>query len=122
MSIEEWKDESNAIPPGEITLPSKEEIEKRNGAMIESQAAAIAIMQDLQEQRKAFKERLDKEEIAIQPGEFIIKPVYFLRELEVFFVVIPIKRKLNRYSKKYIKKLVIKSKNLGEATDLNKEQ
>lgn len=47
MSIEEWIDESNAIPPGEITLPSKEEIEKRTEAMTEGQAKAIAIMQDL---------------------------------------------------------------------------
>ena len=121
MSVEEWVDEGNAIPPGGITLPSKEEIEKRNEAMTDSQAAAIAIMQDLTEKRKAFKGRLDKEEITIQPGEFIVKPVFFLRELEFYIKVIPIKRKLNRYSKKYIKKLCIKSRNLGEATDLNKE-
>ena len=123
MSVEEWIDESNAIPPGEITLPSKEEIEKRIEVMTESQAAAIAIMQDLTEKRKAFKERLtvgpDVEEL--KPGEFLIKPVFFLRELEFCIKVIPIKRKLNRYSKQYIKKLIIKSRNLGEATDLNKE-
>lgn len=122
MSIEEWKDESNAIPPGEITLPSKEEIEKRTEAMTEGQATAIAIMQDLQEKRRAFKERLDSEEITIQPGEFIVKPVFFLRELEFYIRVTPIKRKLNRYSKKYIKKIAIKSRNLGEATYLNKER
>ena len=121
MGVEEWKDESNAIPPGGITLPSKEEIEKRNEAMTESQAAAIATMQDLTEKRKAFQKRLDKEEITIQPGEFIVKPVFFLRELEFYIRVVPIKRKWNRYSKKYIKKIAIKSKNLGEATDLNKE-
>lgn len=121
MSIEEWKDESNAIPAGEITLPSKEEIEKRTEAMTEGQAAAIAIMQDLQEKRRAFKERLDKEDITIQPGEFIVKPVFYHRSMEFFIRVTPIKRKLNRYSKKYIKKIAIKSKNLGEATDLNKE-
>ena len=124
MSVEEWKDESNAIPPGEITLPSKEEIEKHTEAMTEGQAAAIAIMQDLQEKRRAFQKRLDKEdkeEITIQPGEFIVKPVFFLRELEFYIRVVPIKRKLNRYSKKYIKKLAIRSRNLGEATDLNKE-
>ena len=123
MSIEEWIDESNAIPAGEITLPSKEEIEKRNEAMTESQAAAIAIMQDLTEKRKAFKERLtvgpDVEEL--KPGEFIVKPVFFLRELEFCIKVIPIKRKLNRYSKQYIKKIAIKVSDLGEATDLNKE-
>lgn len=85
MSVEEWKDESNAIPPGEVTLPSKEEI-------------------------------------TIQPGEFIVKPVFFLRELEFYIRVVPIKRKWIRYSKKYIKKIAIKSRNLGEATDLNKEQ
>lgn len=123
MSVEEWIDESNTIPPGEITLPSKEEIEKRNEAMTESQAMAIATMQDLTEKRKAFKERLtvgpDAEEL--KPGEFLIKPVFFLRELEFCIKVIPIKRKLNRYSKQYIKKLTIKSRNLGEATDLNKE-
>ena len=123
MSIDEWIDESNAIPAGEITLPSKEEIEKRNEAMTESQAAAIAIMQDLTEKRKAFKERLtvgpDVEEL--KPGEFIVKPVFFLRELEFCIKVIPIKRKLNRYSKQYIKKIAIKVSDLGEATDLNKE-
>lgn len=122
MSVEEWKDEGNVIPPGEITLPSKEEIEKRTEAMTEGQAAAIAIMQDLQEKRRAFKEQLDKEEITIQPGEFIVKPVFFLRELEFYIRVVPIKRKWNRYSKKYIKKIAIKSRNLGEATNLNKEQ
>lgn len=119
MSVEEWKDESNAIPAGEITLPSKEEIEKRNETMSDSQAAAIAVIQELQEQRKAFKESF--EEAEIRQGELIIKPVYYRQTLEVFFVVIPIKRKLNRYSKKYIRKLVIKAPGLSKAKDLNKE-
>lgn len=119
MNVEEWKDESNAIPAGEITLPSKEEIEKRTEAMTDSQAAAIAIMQDLQEQRKAFKESF--EEAEIRQGELIIKPAYYRQTLEVFFVVIPIKRKLNRYSKKYIRKLVIRAPGIGKATDLIKE-
>lgn len=122
MSIEEWKDESNIIPPGEITLPSKEEIEKRTEAMPEGQAAAIAIMQDLQEKRRAFKERLDKEEITIQPGEFIVKPVFYHRSMEFFIRVTPIKRKLNRYSKKYIKKIAIKVTDLGKVPVINKEQ
>lgn len=122
MSFEEWINKEDAIPPGEITLPSKEEIEKRTEAMTEGQAKAIAIMQDLQEKRRAFKERLDKEEITIQPGEFIVKPVFYHRSMEFYIRVTPIKRKLNRYSKKYIKRIAIKSKNLGEATDLNKEQ
>lgn len=119
MSIEEWKDESNVIPPGTITLPSKEEIEKRIEAMSDSQAEVIAIIQDLQEQRKAFKESF--EEAEIREGELIIKPVYYRQTLEVFFVVIPIKRKLNRYSKKYIRKLVIRAPGLSKAKDLNKE-
>ena len=88
MSVEEWIDESNAIPPCEVTLPSKEEIEKRNEDMTESQAAAIAIMQDLTEKRRAIKERLDKEEIMIQPSEFIVKPVFFLRELDCSIMVL----------------------------------
>lgn len=117
MNVEEWIDESNAIPPGEITLPSKEEIEKRNGAMTESQAAAIAIMQDLTEKRKAFKERLtvgpDVEEL--ETGEF--KPFYFIQSLETYIRVIPIKRKLNRYSKHYIAKLCIKTGKLSEPVD-----
>lgn len=117
MSVEEWKDESNAIPAGTITLPSKEEIEKRNKAMTEGRAAAIAIMQDLQEQRRSFKESF--EEAEIREGELIIKPVYYRQTLEVFFVVIPIKRKLNRYSKKYIRKLVIRAPGLGKVKDLN---
>lgn len=120
MSVEEWKDESNAIPAGEITLPSKEEIEKRNEAMTDSQSAAIAVIQELQEKRRAFKESFEEAEII--EGELIIKPVYYRQELEVFFVVIPIKRKLNRYSKKYIKKLVIRAPGLAKAKDSNKEQ
>lgn len=119
MSIEEWKDESNAIPASEITLPSKEEIEKRNETMSDSQAAAIAVIQELQEQRKAFKESF--EEAEIRQGELIIKPVYYRQTLEVFFMVIPIKRKLNRYSKKYIRKLVIRAPGLAKVKDLNKE-
>ena len=119
MSIEEWKDESNPIPAGEITLPSKEEIEKRNEAMSDSQAAAIAVIQELQEQRKAFKESF--EEAEIREGELIIKPVYYRQTLEVFFVVIPIKRKLNRYSKKYIRKLVIRAPGLSKVPVINKE-
>ena len=119
MSVEEWIDESNAISPGEITIPSKEEIEKRNEAMTESQAAAIAIMQDLTEKRKAFKEQLDKEEITIQPGELLIKPFYFIQSLGTYIRVIPIKRKLNRYSKHYIAKLCIKTGKLSEPVDSN---
>ena len=119
MSVEEWKDESNAISPGEITIPSKEEIEKRNEAMTEGQAAAIAIMQDLTEKRKAFKECLtvgpDVEEL--KPGEF--KPFYFIQSLETYIRVIPIKRKLNRYSKHYIAKLCIKTGKLSEPVDTN---
>lgn len=104
MNVEEWIDESNAISPGEITIPSKEEIEKRTEAMTESQAAAIAIMQDLTEKREAFKEQLDKEEITIQPGELLIKPFYFIQSLETYIRVILIKRKLNRYSKQLYRK------------------
>ena len=66
-------------------------------------------------------ESIDKA-MELKPGEFIVKPVFFLRELEFYIRVTPIKRKLNRYSKKYIKKIAIKSRNLSEVIDLNKEQ
>lgn len=124
MSVEEWIDESNAIPPGEITLPSKEEIEKRNEAMTESQATAIAIMQDLQEKRRAFKERLtvgpNVEEL--ETGELLIKPFYFIQSLETYIRVIPIKRKLNRYSKHYIAKLCIKTGKLSEPVNIDNKE
>ena len=121
MSVEEWKDESNAISAGEITLPSKEEIEKRTEAMTEGQAAAIAIMQDLQEKRRAFKEHLNKEDVPL-PNVSLVRPVYFCQLVEMGTKVIPIKRKLNRYSKQYIKKLFIKAGVLSGPVDTeNKE-
>ena len=93
-------------------------VEEHTETMTESQAAAIAIMQDLTEKRKAFKERLDNEDVPL-PNVSLVSPVYFCQLVEMGTKVIPIKRKLNRYSKHYIAKLCIKTGKLSEPVDTN---
>lgn len=109
MSVEEWKDESNAIPPGEITLPSKEEIEKRNEIMSGILNTASDLAKKLLEKRKAFKEGSN--------AEIVFKPFYTVETMDVYFRIIPIKRKLNRYSKRFKRQLCIRyvppTKNTG---------
>lgn len=110
MSVEEWKDESNAIPAGEITLPSKEEIKKRNEIMDGILAVNSRIIQMLHVQRKAFKEKSNT--------EITFEPFYTVDTIYVYFRVIPVKRKLNRYSKRFKRQLCIRytppTKDTGE--------
>lgn len=109
MSVEEWKDESNAIPAGEITLPSKEEIEKRNEIMSGILNTAGDLAKKLLEKRKAFKRESN--------AEIVFKPFYTVETMDVYFRIIPIKRKLNRYSKRFKRQLCIRytppTKNTG---------
>lgn len=60
-------------------------------------------------------------------GVFVIRrddvePVFYLRSMEFFIRVTPIKRKLNRYSKKYIKKIAIKVTDHGKAKVINRSR
>lgn len=110
MSFKEWIDESNAIPPGTITLPSKEEIEKRNEIMSGILNITSDLAKKLLEKRKAFKEE--------SKGEIVFKPFHTVETMNVYFRIIPIKRKLNRYSKRFKRQLCIRytppTKNTGE--------
>ena len=149
MSVEEWINKEDAIPGGVITIPTKEQIEKRNAIMNrmislarEWQAKVIgeetsgddSILQKvnhrlskgrvkaremkrrfikervLEEAREALKEVhscLKHEGEFPHPGEED-EPVSIVR-MVCYFRVIPIKRKLNRYSKRYMRRFCMRA-------------
>ena len=146
MSVEEWIDESNAIPGGVITIPTKEQAEKRNTVLNEMIEHAKAYHDKMNEEgtlafdviaqevesnfnrryvkAREMKRRLLKLRTMLETQGLLVKAVSQAHQKEelpypgkevkvlrmkVYFRVIPIKRKLNRYSKRYMRRFCMRA-------------